>query len=194
MNKKVIIVCGRLASGKSTFAVKLAGELGVPYFVKDTFKSALCRGIAIGDRSISSQFSAVTFNAMLYGAQRLFEAGVPVILEGNFVPAGVKPADEAGELRRLIEGYGYAPLTYRFTGDTDILYRRFIEREQTPERGEANRIGRAVALEDFEGWCRGLDGFDIGGEVIEVDTTDFGQVDTEGLVEAGRRFLGSQQK
>ncbi len=41
MNKSIIIVQGYLAAGKSTFALTLARELGIPYFVKDTFKTAI---------------------------------------------------------------------------------------------------------------------------------------------------------
>ena len=102
MTKKAIVICGYLASGKSTFALRLARELNVPYLIKDTFKSAICRDLPIEDRSASSRFSAATFNAMLYVAERLMEAGAPVILEGNFVPAGVKPVDEAGEDRKSV--------------------------------------------------------------------------------------------
>lgn len=41
MNNKIIIVEGYLASGKSTFALKLSESLTIPYFIKDTFKIAL---------------------------------------------------------------------------------------------------------------------------------------------------------
>lgn len=184
MTKKAIVICGYLASGKSTFALRLARELNVPYLIKDTFKSAICRDLPIEDRSASSRFSAATFNAMLYMAERLMEAGAPVILEGNFVPAGVKPVDEAGELRGLMEKYGYSSLTYKFTGDTAVLYRRFIERENTPGRGRANRIGGEVSQETFDSWCRAMDGFGLGGETVEVDATDFASVDYDRLIRA----------
>lgn len=190
MEKKIIIIVGRLASGKSTFALKLARAVNVPYLIKDTFKSAICKSITIPDRSISSQFSAAAFDGMMYVVERVMEAGGPIIIEGNFVPAGVKAVDEAGVIRELIERYGYSALTYKFSGDPEVLHRRFTEREQTAERGEANKIGSPVGLETFRGWCRGFDGFDVGGEVMEVDTTDFGGADFEGMIQAAREFLG----
>ena len=91
----IIIVQGYLAAGKSTFARELARELSIPCFVKDTFKIALCQSVQIDSREVSSRFSAVTFDGMVYAAERLMEAGVPLILEGNFLPAGIKKTDEA---------------------------------------------------------------------------------------------------
>lgn len=148
LNKKIIIVEGYLASGKSTFAMKLSQSIKVPYFIKDTFKVAICNNISIANRSESSIFSAVTFDAMMYVAERLFKTGNPIIMEGDFVPGGVKKVDEAGMIQQLINQYGYTPLTFQFTGDTQILYKRFIEREKTVERGQANKIGEDVSIDD----------------------------------------------
>ena len=189
MGGKLIIITGYLAAGKSTFARRLGRELGVPCFIKDTFKSAICESVSITDRAESSRFSAVTFDAMCYAAERLLEAGLPVILEGNFVPAGVKPVDEAGRLRALAEGYGAPALAFRFRGDTGVLHQRFLQREGTPERGQANRMFEAVRWETFNRLCRNLEGVDLGGETVDIDTTDFGAVDFETYIACARRFL-----
>lgn len=157
LNKKTIIIEGYLASGESTFAMKLSQSIKVPYFIKDTFKVAICNNISIANRSESSIFSAVTFDAMMYVAERLFETGNPIIMEGDFVPGGVKRVDEAGIIQQLINQYGYTPLTFQFTGDTQILYKRFIEREKTVERGQANKIGEDVSYDTFQQWCYNLD-------------------------------------
>ena len=90
MNRKIIVITGYLASGKSTFARLLSSELNIPCFIKDTFKSALCASIDVNSREVSSRFSAVTFNAMIYVTERLIQTGVPVAIEGNFVPIGIK--------------------------------------------------------------------------------------------------------
>ena len=66
MNKKIIVIEGYLASGKSTFAVQLSKTLTIPNLIKDTFKIALCSSLSIADRYESSRFSAVTFDAMMY--------------------------------------------------------------------------------------------------------------------------------
>lgn len=189
LSKKIIIVEGYLASGKSTFALQLSKHINVPYLIKDTFKTALCESITIANRDESSTFSAVTFDAMMYVTERMFETGRPVIIEGNFVPAGVKKVDEAGVIRQLIDNYGYDSLTFKFVGNTQILYKRFIEREETLERGQANKIGSVVSYDVFDGWCHNLDSFDVGGKIVRVDTTDFDSVDFEGYFEAARQFM-----
>ena len=192
MNRRVIVISGYLASGKSTFARRLSRELSVPCLVKDTFKIAICRHLTVADRAEKSRFSAATFDAMLYVLERMFEAGQPVMIEGNFVPAGVKEVDEAGELRQLIDAYGYGALTYRFTGDTRVLHRRFMARESTADRGEVNRIGSDVPHETFDQWCHNLDGFDVGGRIVDVDTTDFDRVDFARYAELAQQFMNQR--
>lgn len=189
MNKKVIVVQGYLAAGKSTFALALARELGIPYFIKDTFKIAVCQSIPIDSREVSSRFSAVTFDAMMYAAERLMEAGAPFIIEGNFLPAGIKKTDEAGVIRSLVEMYGFRSLTFRFVGNIGVLYERFAAREGSPERGRANMMFTTPALAEFETFCRNMDGFDIGGRVIEIDTTDFKKIDFKEHFRTARTFI-----
>lgn len=187
--KSIIIVEGYLASGKSTFALKLSRELRIPYLMKDTFKTALCENMGPMTRAESSRFSSVTFNAILYAAERIMEAGLPLILEGNFAPAGVKKTDEAGAVKHLIDKYGYTSLTFKFMGDTHVLHDRFSEREKSPERGQANTLGIAFTYEDFNKWCHSLDAFHVGGEIVNVDTTDFDAVDFERYIEMAKRFV-----
>lgn len=185
-----MIIEGYLASGKSTFALQLSRSINVPYLIKDTFKTALCKNISIANRAESSRFSAITFDAMMYVTERFFETGNPVIIEGNFVPKGIKKIDEAGALKQLIDKYNYTPLTFKFIGDTQILYKRFIEREQTVERGQANKLGEELPYDIFDQWCHNLDNFNVSGEIIRVDTTDFTRVDFNNYIESARQFMG----
>ena len=191
MNRKIIIIEGYLASGKSTFAKRLSKAINVPYLIKDTFKIALCANITVIPSKESSRFSVVTFDAMMYTAERLLEVGYPIIIEGNFVPAGIKKVDEAGVIKTLIEKYDCGPLTYKFKGDTQVLYKRFVEREKTPERGRVNMISGELSHDEFHNYCVNLDKFCVGGKVIEIDTTDFETVDFDKHIETARIFLSS---
>ena len=194
MGNQMIIIEGYLAAGKSSFAEKLSQALKVPYLIKDTFKTALCSTVPMEDRKQSSRFSAITFDGMLYVADRLLEVGCPLIMEGNFVPAGVKDRDESDAIRKVLEKHQCETLTFKFTGDTRVLHKRFAKREESPERGQANRIGSAVSYEDFDMWCHNLDSFDLGGKVIRVDTTDFDRVDYNEMIETARQFMEGTER
>ena len=189
MNKKIIIIEGYLASGKSTFAKQLSKQINVPYLIKDTFKIALCENIAVSNRTESSRFSTVTFDAMMYVVERMLETGYPIIIEGNFVSAGVKKVNEAGIIKHLIDSYGYDSLTFKFTGNTQVLFKRFVEREETAERGQVNKIGSEISYDDFNRWCHNLDSFDVGRKVVEVDTSDFVLMDFDSYYELARQFM-----
>ena len=189
MNRKIIIVEGYLAAGKSAFTRQLSAFLKIPYFVKDTFKTALCSSIIVNNRGESSLFSAITFDAIMYSAERLIEVGCPVIIEGNFAPMGVKKVDDSAKIRELIDKYCCKALTYKFKGDTQILYKRFIVRNDSPERGNANKEFEELSYQKFYQYCRNLDSFNIGGDIIEIDTTDFSKVDFKSLIDKACEFI-----
>jgi predicted kinase len=188
--KKIIVVCGYLAAGKSTFAVRLSRALRIPYLLKDTSKTALCAAETFNDQKDSSRFSAITFNGMMYVAERLLETGFPFIIEGNFVPAGLKETDEAGVIKALIEKYGYQSLTFKFYGDTGVLHKRFIERDKSTERLQLLKMFAEPTFDFFEDGCRNLDAFSIGGIVKAIDATDFARVDFDAYIEEARVFMG----
>lgn len=189
MNKKIIIIEGYLASGKSTFALQLSKALNIPYLIKDTFKIALCKNISVDNRIESSIFSMVAFDGMMYVTERMLETNTPVIIEGNFVPAGVKKIDEAGAIKHLVAKYNYTSLDFKFMGNTQVLHQRFLQREKTAERGEVNKLGMDVSYDMFSQWCHNLDDFDIGGETIRVDTTDFANVNFNTCIRLAKEFM-----
>ena len=189
MNKKIIIIAGYLASGKSTFALKMSKKLNIPYFIKDTLKSAICTSIPIESRDESKRFSVATFDAILYITERLMETGYPFIIEGNFETGAGYKVNEAHFLKALIEKYDYQSLTFVLHGDTRKLYERFYDREKQPERGQANQIHSELSYEDFDKWIKPLGDFTVGVKTIKIDTTDFELVDFDSHIKTAHSFL-----
>ncbi len=187
--KRIIIICGYLAAGKSTFAKQLSAHANIPCFIKDDFKSALTQHIDLPTREDRRRFSAVTFDAMIYVAEQLMHYGCPLILEGNFMPAGCKATDEAGVLQALIHRYGYDVLILQFTGATEVLHARFTAREASGFRGNANQIGTPVSKDQFDRWCHRMDAFSLDGQTLQVNTTDFSSVDFDALLAEAVHFL-----
>ena len=68
---------------------------------------------------------------------------------------------------------------------------RFVEREKSPKRGQANRIFDEISLAEFDKLCRKLDKFNVGGEVVKVDTTRFERVDFESYINRAKVFINS---
>jgi predicted kinase len=189
MNKKIIIIAGYFASGKSTFALKLSKEINVPYLIKDTFKSAICFNLPITNREEGRRFSAATFDAIVYVTERFMEAGYPLIIEGNFVMGGYMKLNEGDVIKSLIERHNYQSLTYIFWGDTRIICDRFNEREKLPERGQANQVFAELTYDDCEKWLPPLAEFTVGGKIFKVDTTDFDKVDYDHLFNTAHNFM-----
>lgn len=178
MTPTLFLISGRCAAGKSTFAARLSAALGVPCFRKDRLKETLGEGLG-PEGQVYEKGSAAAFLLLAHILEQFLAAGQPCILEGNFRPA---------ELRRveaLLERYGGRCLSFLFTGDMAVLYRRYRDREgerhwvhksagDSPEQFAAGQARLATALP---------------GRVLEVDATDFARVDYPGLLEAARAFL-----
>jgi predicted kinase len=190
MNKKIIIITGHCAAGKTTFAARLSRELGIPYFAKDLIKIALNRSFPVENRADSRRLSAIAFDAIAFNAEKFMEVGLPLIIEANFVMmenhGGIKEGDA---LRSLITRYGYQPLTYLFTGDLPVLYKRFAARDAIAERGVANKMWGEYTFEDYLKDNVHLKEFNIGGKIVKIDATDFDAVDFCKYIKVAHTFL-----
>ncbi len=182
---KMIFVAGYVAGGKSTFSRRLSEELGIPVFNKDTIKSVLGDHITIHTREDSLTLSRATLGLMAHIADHLMATNIPLILESNF------NTGDAVVFNKLIEQRGYAPLTFMLIGDLRVMYERFYAREQNGTREPANR---AFGTVDFESFARGVSAladFDVGGQIIRIDTTAFDRVDWQQYIDMARMFIGA---
>ena len=175
----MIILSGVPASGKTTFAEYLEKELGIPVISKDFIKEILYEDIGFQSRAEKVKLGIASMNIMYGIAEESMKLGKHVILENNFENTS-KP-----KLLELIESYGYQVIHLRFEGDLSVIFDRFIKRDLSPERhyghvtndcyppkAPINRV-TISSVEEFKKavTIRGILGFDIGGEVITVDTT-----------------------
>jgi len=183
MNKKLIVIAGHLAAGKTTFALKLSKELNIPSFCKDLIKNALGTNIIIKNREDDKRLSAATFDAITFITERFMETHMPLIVEANFVNNNHASINEAAVLQALVEKYHYRTLTFLFTGKANILRDRFIKR------------GSSLSLtqEEFERVSFLLGCFDIGGKTEKIDTTEIESVDFAHHIETARKFIGQDE-
>ncbi len=183
--RKVIMVAGCVAAGKSSFAQRLSLALAIPCFMKDTIKETLAASVHTSTYEENQELSHAAFGMLCYAAAAHLAAGSDVLLESNFRP------HEAQSLRQLIAASGGRSLSFVLAGDMRTLYQRFIARDASPERDPIHKSHGTPAFESFAGSQAAMAVFDAGGERIVVDTTDFSLVPYEALIERAALFLRS---
>lgn len=199
-----ILVTGIPAAGKSTMAGFLAEKLKLPVISKDSIKELLFDSVGFRSREEKVKLGVASMHLMYDTAGRLMQAGQPFILENNF-----EYSSEQG-LRDLLTKYPYSILTITLTGDYKVIYQRFLTRNASPDRHPGHVVNDcyplktqsdskekkepSVSFEDFVHGIekRGFDKFTVGGDQIQgdhiqhiqhiqIDTTDFSNVDMETL-------------
>ncbi len=188
-----ILVTGIPAAGKSTMAAAVSERLKLPVISKDAVKELLFDNVGFQSREEKVKLGIAGMEIMYYVAGQLMKAGQPFILENNF-----EYLSEQG-IKNLLEKYQYSVLTITLTGDYQVIYQRFLERESSPDRHrghvvndcypekkESNSKELKAASISYENYVygiehRGFDAFLVDGRQIKVDTTDFSKINIEEL-------------
>ena len=82
--KKLIIITGDLATGKSHLARLLSKRYGIKMYCKDTVKERLCEKYDYSEREQNKKLSRLAVSLMTYGLFRLRKSGEDLIMEANF--------------------------------------------------------------------------------------------------------------
>lgn len=193
-----VLVCGVPASGKSYMARQLSDILGIPMFSKDDIKERLFDTVGFRSREEKVALGVGAMEIMYYAAGQVLSVGGSVILENNFETVSIPG------IRGLLERFGCRTVTVELTGKAEVLYRRFLERDRSPERHGGHVVNtcyperpgqaesrRPISFEQFvEGFTRrGMAGFDVGGPRIVVDVTDFEKVDCVAVAKRVRELM-----
>ncbi len=166
----------------------MSERLKLPVISKDTIKELLFDNVGFQSRAEKVNLGIASMEIMYYVAGQLMKAGQSFILENNF-----EYSSEYG-IKNLMEKYQYSALTITLTGDYNVIYRRFLERQSSPDRHRGHVVNdcypekeentlkalkaKTISYENFVRGIeqRGFDAFCIGGRQIKVDTTDFSKI------------------
>ncbi len=171
----LIIVNGPPASGKTTLARQLARELGLPLLYKDGIKEALFDSLGWRDRAWSRQMGLATYRLLYYFLEAQLAAGQSLVVESYFHP------EAALNFRQLQAKYPFRPFQVLCRTEGSLLLERFTSRAADPDR-HPGHVDLDTVDELKPVLLRGrLDPLDIGGETLELDTTDFSKLDIAGL-------------
>ncbi len=180
--KKLLLITGDLAVGKSTFAGILSNRYCATVIYKDKIKEVLGDTIGFTNREENIRLSKATMELMTYGFSELATLDQDVILEANF---------KEGEMARLYEiatQKEYDTLTLVISADLDIIYKRFVNRIENENRHPVHICG-------FDGYESLKYYIDIGrkqktfGKILKINANDFSYQTNEALLQAIDEFF-----
>jgi len=160
--KKLILVLGNLASGKSTLARELSLRLNAPVFVKDEIKEALSDEIGFSNREENKKLSRGTFRVMEYAFMHLLSLD-SIILESNFRKYEIE------RLNSIAQEYNVTVLYLVLSASPDVLYERYVERN--PYRHETHHSVDFTTKQQFLDIISDFSDFPFVGRVLHIDTT-----------------------
>jgi predicted kinase len=179
----LIIITGLPCTGKTVLGERIASALSLPMLTKDGIKVLLFDTLGWSNRAWSRKLSEACNRLLLHFAEALLTAGQSVILESNFPPQAFSP-----HFRALHTRCAFRPVQILCVAEGEVLVERFRRRWESGERHPGH-----VDDQSFEEIRQTLlpgrlPPLDLDGPLIEVDTTDFGEIDYEGVVGKIRRL------
>ena len=187
MKKKIILIGGYSASGKSTFSHKLSEELNIPCFNKDIIKETLGDSFGAEGGLVFEKGSNAAFMLILQIIESFLGSNSMCIIDSNFT------MEELNEINILLEKYNGSCLIYKFTADLDILFDREIKR--SPQRhwvhkrpqsnsNEERKLFKQIMLDKVA-----IEEADKIGQTVIVDTTSFNNINYEELFDTAKNFI-----
>jgi predicted kinase len=182
--KTIIMMQGAPASGKTTIGKRVAASLGLPYFNKDGVKEPIfdyvgCPADWETDHPLSGRKMDDAANAILfYLLETQLQAGCECVIDSTFA-AHHEPA-----FRALRSRYPFTPVQIVCRADAAELTRRNRRRAESGERHPGHLDQHRSHGFDAVEMERLYPPLDIGGHVLDADTTDFEEDDFRRLLES----------
>ena len=176
----LILVSGPPCSGKTTLGAWLAQEFKLPLFHRDGFKELLFDSLGWSDLEWSQRLGGASYALLYHTAEALVRAEHSVIIESNF-----DPQFDTQRVRDLAARHPFLPLQIRCMAEGTVLFERFKQRVASGKRHPGHLDHLNIPIYEpivWEGPSARDDFLDIGGERIDVDTSDFAKVDYEAIL------------
>ncbi len=173
----LVIVSGPPCTGKTTLSRRIAEELHLPLVAKDSIKELMFERLGWKDRDWSRQLGQATYDILYYFVEVQLAEGISQIVESNFTPELATPRFLA-----LKGKHNFVPCQVLCYTEGSVLAQRFTQRANSGERhpGHLDHLNYEELQETLlKGRYKPLD---VGGTVIEVDTTNFATVNYKALL------------
>lgn len=181
--KKLLLITGDIAAGKSTFSQILSERYRISAFQKDTIKEILGDFIGFRNREENKTLSNATIEIMCHIFSRIAITGSNVILEANFHEA------ELEKLHSIAAKNQYDVLTLVLRGDTDVLYHRYMHRMNEENRHPVHLTITLDVKEDFAKTAEWNRNEKAMGKTLAIDATDFSYQKDSAVLEQIDSFM-----
>ncbi len=183
--RKVILVNGDLATGKSHFAAILQKKYGFPLYTKDEFKEKFAVVFPYATYEESHFLSNLAMDGLVERFKEIAPSGGNLILEANFRENYLKIFDE------LAKEYGYEMLDINLVGSPEILFGRYMNRIVNENRHPVHLANRLDNIEKFKEYTLKRRDEKLYGKVITVNADDLSYQKDEKLLNQIEEFLNS---
>lgn len=177
--KKLILMGGDLASGKSTYSNIIGDKFNVLVINKDNLKEILGDTIIVNNREENKKLSVISFDLICYLIKKNKGS---IVIESNFKPYEMKVLED------LIKEYNYDVLSLVFKGDNEVLHKRFLNR-LNENRHYVHKSQDFTNIDDFVKTLEELRMVKYPGKVIEIDSSNFDYQNNEALFDEIDSFL-----
>lgn len=181
--KKVLLITGDLACGKTTFSKILSTRYGFEVFNKDSVKEVLADNIGFSNREENKKLSDATVAVMIHIFEVMAPFGRDLILEANFHKS------EIDRIASIASANQYELLVLNLFASKEVSFERFRNRNLNEDRHPAHLT---AGLDSFEAFSDCIDASRKELETVskvDVDSTSFAyQTDEELLAKLDSFF------
>ena len=165
--KKLLLVTGDLATGKSSFAKILSKREDTIVFYKDTMKEVLGDTVGFANREENLKLSKATMEMMMHLFSEFCKLDKSLILEANF------HEEDLERLYQMAEEHHYDVLTLVLQGDLEILHKRYLNRMNHENRHPVHLSTTFDIFEDFKEYIERARKEQVPGNVLHIPADDF---------------------
>jgi predicted kinase len=182
--KKLLLIMGDLATGKSTFAKLLSDRYHTVLFCKDPIKETLGNTFGFSNREENLRLSYATAELFYLILGEFAKQNVDLILESNF------RIGELETIQKIAMDYGYKTLTLVLHGDIEVLHKRYLNRMHNENRAPVHLCEQFNTLEGFGKYIDSLRTATVPGDYIQIDANDFSYQTDRELLDKINCFMG----
>ena len=179
----MIKVTGASATGKTTLSRNLAKRFNLPVINKDDIKELLFDNLGIKDKQWAMRLGISSFELIYFFTEKLAQTGKTFIIEGNF-----RNEHSTKPFMDIKSRYNYQILQIFCHGQDEVLYERYIERDNSGTR----HPGHFKLTCEFEEFKRLINSSNYKLDIdpsLNIDTTNFEDVNLNQIYDNIEKYI-----